>query len=394
MISFLFAVSFQSGRRCLALGALLVCLLASCAPPVAPEASQQPVQRISSPTPPAQKTSLPALTSIVGRDSGAATPAAPIPAGDTPPAIEIPIREIPLAGPVAESWAEISGLDWFGDVLIFLPQYPERLGGNLFALDKADILGFLAEERAAPLTPRAIPLEAEGLARIPGYEGLEAIAFAGDRVFVTVETRRVTGMETVLLAGHVASDLTGIRLDTEHVVRIPAQARLGNYSDETIVVFRDSVITIYEANGANVNPAPRAHAFHFDLTPAGELAFPTVEYRVTDATAPDASGVFWVINYLFPGDLAKLDPGPDQIRERYGAGPTHAQSEIVERLVPLQLSPQAVRLAETPAVQFVLQDDGAARNWEGLVRLDDQGFLLVTDKHPRTIFGFLAYSLP
>jgi hypothetical protein len=32
---------------------------------------------------------------------------------------------------------------------------------------------------------------------------------------------------------------------------------------------------------------------------------------------------------------------------------------------------------------------GLGRNWEGLVRLDDRGFLLVTDLFPGTILGFV-----
>jgi len=30
-----------------------------------------------------------------------------------------------------------------------------------------------------------------------------------------------------------------------------------------------------------------------------------------------------------------------------------------------------------------------ARNWEGIVRLDNRGFLLATDKFPTTILGFV-----
>ncbi|RME53785.1 MAG: hypothetical protein D6790_17410, partial [Caldilineae bacterium] len=221
---------------------------------------------------------------------------------------EVPIQELPLAGPVAESRSELSGLAWHGDALILLPQYPERMGGNLFALDKGEILAALAEDQATPLTPRPIPLDAPGLNRLPGYEGLEAIAFAGDRVYVTVEARRATGMEALLLAGTIAADGSAVHLDVGRHARIPAQAPLANYSDEALVVWGDTLVTLYEANGVNVNPAPVAHAFRLDLTPLAPLPFPPVEYRITDATAVDAAGVFWAINYLFPGDRAKLQP--------------------------------------------------------------------------------------
>ena len=37
------------------------------------------------------------------------------------------------------------------------------------------------------LKPARVDLKAKGLDNIPGYEGVEAIAVDGDRVFVTVE---------------------------------------------------------------------------------------------------------------------------------------------------------------------------------------------------------------
>jgi hypothetical protein len=36
--------------------------------------------------------------------------------------------------------------------------------------------------------------------------------------------------------------------------------------------------------------------------------------------------------------------------------------------------------------------DEAARNWEGVVRLEDRGFLLVTDTFPRTLLGFVPFK--
>ncbi|MCZ7666234.1 MAG: hypothetical protein M5U34_02815 [Chloroflexi bacterium] len=40
------------------------------------------------------------------------------------PSAETPITEIALAGALAEAKAELSGMAWYGDTLIFLPQYP------------------------------------------------------------------------------------------------------------------------------------------------------------------------------------------------------------------------------------------------------------------------------
>ncbi len=63
-------------------------------------------------------------------------------------------------------------------------------------------------------------------------------------------------------------------------------------SDESIVVFGRRVITFYEANGLNVNPEPSAYSFDLDLNLMDNFSFPTIEYRVTDASSVDQNGVF------------------------------------------------------------------------------------------------------
>jgi hypothetical protein len=180
-------------------------------------------------------------------------------------------------------------------------------------------------------------------------------------------------------------------LDTATLAQIPAQSPVDNKSDEALLVAGDRLVTLYEANGAEVNPAPVAHVFDMALTPAGTIPFPNIEYRITDATTLDREGRFWTINYFFPGDtelLAETDP----LTERYGQGPTHAQNVTVERLVEFQLTELGISLVDTPPIQLELSNTllGAlGRNWEGLVRLDDLGFLLVTDIFPETILAFV-----
>jgi hypothetical protein len=102
----------------------------------------------------------------------------------------------------------------------------------------------------------------------------------------------------------------------------------------------------------------------------------------------DAAGRFWVMNYNFPGTQKHYQPAPDPFMARYGTGPTHAQKPQVERLIELQVTAAGIVLTERPPLQLQLANE-AARNWEGLVRLDDRGFLLVTDKFPGTLLGFV-----
>ena len=96
------------------------------------------------------------------------------------------------------------------------------------------------------------------------------------------------------------------------------------------------------------------------------------------------------MNYYFAGEIG-LRVNKESLASQYGEGATHAQFDTVERLVELQYSPTAITFTATPPVQLELLGDDQARNWEGLARLEGRGFLMVTDKFPETILGFVAY---
>ncbi|NJN82404.1 MAG: hypothetical protein HC802_09110 [Caldilineaceae bacterium] len=105
--------------------------------------------------------------------------AASLTASPASPIAEALVRELALAGPITARTAELSGLAWYGDHLILLPQYPDFSGeegdGFLYAIPKQAIRAVLHGESSAPIEPQRIPLRAPGLRAIPGYDGLEAI---------------------------------------------------------------------------------------------------------------------------------------------------------------------------------------------------------------------------
>lgn len=317
---------------------------------------------------------------------------------------ETPITVIALDGPAAQPNAEISGLAWYGDSLLLLLENPNEyasgdVAGMFFALDKADILTYLDADAPAPLEPRPVPIYAPDIRRtLRGFDGFEAAVFVGDTVYLTAEMF-ATPLSTfaVLVRGTVAPDLSAITLDLEHTITLDAQASFPNQSYEALIATQDWLVAIYEANGAAFNPQPVAYAVDHALTTVTQVPFPSIEYRVTDATAIDADGVFWAVNYFFPGDT-HLTAEHDPLAERYGAGATHAQFAQVERLVAFRIGaqagdPGAIARVDVPPLLLELPDD-AARNWEGIARLDDRGFLLVTDRYPQTILGFVATEMP
>lgn len=307
-----------------------------------------------------------------------------------PTADEYPVVNLPLTGAVSGDEAEISGLAWYGDTLILLPQYPPVVDNALYGIAKADIEAVLAGELES-LTPLPIPLEAPNLDEIPGFEGFEAIVFDGDTVYLTVEASAGFSMQGYVLKGTIAPDLSQLVLDTETFATVPPGADISNYSEETAVWHNNQLLTLYEANGVNVNDNSQGHWVSADLATVTTLPFEAIEYRVTDATAVDSDNRFWVMNFNFPGSADKLDPATDPLFAQYGIGETHRNSSIVERLVEYEITDEGIIRTETAPILLQLQDDGESRNWEGVARLDEAGFVIVTDKFPQTILGFVAH---
>ena len=304
---------------------------------------------------------------------------------------EAPVQEITLLGPSAKANAEISGLAWCDDELILLPQYPQGYGENdsgaVFSISRADIDAYIAGEMVTGIQPELIPFNTAGVEKdIKGFEGFESIVFEGDRFYVMIEARQRDGMVGYLLQGSIELACAGLQLEPPNLVPISAQADLSNITDETLIYWRDQLFTIYEANGVNVNSVAVAHVFAPSLTTSSTIPMVNVEYRITDATTADASGLFWAINYFFPGDTY-LDPAPDPIAQMYGIGLTHQEQDQVERLLAFVIEEDGIKLVDRAPIYLELSGD-ESRNWEGIVRYED-GFLLVTDKYPSTILAYV-----
>lgn len=311
-------------------------------------------------------------------------------ASNTPTEKEVVSLE--LSGFAAQQGAEISGLAWFGDYLILLPQYPqifdENGDGFLFYLPKAEILAYLDGTSRTALQPRLLQLSAPDFAdQVRNYQGFESIGFSDSKVFMTIEAGQGVDMQGFLISGEIDASLFSLTLDTTNLVLLQPQAVSANHSDESLLVLKDKVITFYEVNGKNIVAEPVAHVFDFDLNSLGTIPMPNLEYRLTD-TALESENEFWGINYFFSGDV-DLFTSQDPLVMKFGQGQTHTQYEYVERLVKFKYSASGIELSNQAPLQLKLIEE--PRNWEGLVVLKDKGFLIVTDKFPETILGFVPF---
>ena len=193
------------------------------------------------------------------------------------------IRQLRLRGAVEQPESEISGLAWYRDELVVLPQYPNRypaegFDGSLFTAHRRAIDAFV-DGHAPSVETQTLPIRMPGLADNEAFQGFEAIAFHNDRVYLCAEMDHDDKMSGLLLAGHVDRRAGHLELDVERRVELAPQTQVSNLAYEAILVEDDHVLVFYEANGA-VNPYPHALKFDLELHPQGEIEMPSVEYRL------------------------------------------------------------------------------------------------------------------
>ena len=304
---------------------------------------------------------------------------------------EVEVIPLKLPDRISAASFEYSGMGWFGDYLVLLPQYPQgkefTREPNLFAIAKQDLLAAITDPDLE-LPVRDIPIENSDLRSvIKGFEGFESILFVDQNVYMTIESRAGDPMMGYLIRGVVNGDLESITLDVNSIVELRPFSSELNATFEGMTYWNGSLYVMYEHNSMRNVKQPVAYQINPDLENIREIPFPVISYRITDATISDVDGKFWVMNYFFPGDT-HLAVDQDSLVEEYGEGKTHAENDPVERLVQLQIENDQISRIDQPPTYLQLLDNDIARNWEGLVMLDNLGFLLITDSFPGSVLGF------
>ena len=285
--------------------------------------------------------------------------------------------------------------------------------GHLYCIKKLDLKTSI--RHGAPIdesSVRRVSINADGIKEglPPGYafDGYESIAFGPDNiVWVTIECEPKrpwrAGSIGLLCQGKLQQGGESIKLE-EIVAGLPSQTTVSNMAYESVVDVSNDVIAIHEAN--SVSKLPRTTGPMAISKAHRRIAFPAIPYRTTDATAVE-DGSFWVLNFMFPGDR-ELRSKKDNLVSGVERGRTHAKAmklgpekQVVERLVEIHVRDKPLRFETGRVLQLELkrQGDGfLARNWEGIVRIDDpKGFIIVTDdnkeKHgQKLILGFVPFD--
>ena len=296
--------------------------------------------------------------------------------------------EILLTGEATERSLEMSGLAWYNDYLILMPQYVNESKPRFYYLKKSTINDWLNGNKEKPLNPSKIDIiMPDYFNSIKGYQGFEAICFIGNKAYLIIETKNNDSMQSFIVKGSMDIKSKTLIIDPEKKVEILLPVNIKNMGYESILKYKYRLMVLFEANGINVNSDPKASFYNSSLKQKGHISFPNIEYRITDATELDDQGRFWAINFFWPGEKKRLNPGIDLVLNNTVKGETHQEFEHVERLVEFKIDGKNIYKTNSLPIQLKLNQN--SRNWEGVVRMENKGFLMIVDEHPRTILAFI-----
>ena len=296
--------------------------------------------------------------------------------------------EILLTGEATERSLEMSGLAWYNDYLILMPQYVNESKPRFYYLKKSTINDWLNGNKEKPLNPSKIDIiMPDYFNSIKGYQGFEAICFIGNKAYLIIETKNNDLMQSFIVKGSMDIKNKTLIIDPAKKVEILLPVNIKNMGYESILKYKYRLMVLFEANGINVNSDPKASFYNSSLKQKGHISFPNIEYRITDATELDDQGRFWAINFFWPGEKKRLNPGKDLVLNNTVKGETHQEFEHVERLVEFKIDGKNIYKTNSLPIQLKLNQN--SRNWEGVVRMENKGFLMIVDEHPRTILAFI-----
>ena len=198
-------------------------------------------------------------------------------------------------------------------------------------------------------------------------------------------------MRSYIVKGDINRDNSHIEIDNDSLTEITVPVNIKNMGFESLVKYRNQILVIFEANGKNVYPEPKIVSYNRSLTKSKLLEFENLEYRLTDATKVDNKSRFWALNFYWPGEKKRLKPALDELFMNIDEAATHKKNDHVERLVEYKIYKNKIQRTAKDPVQFVINKE--SRNWEGVVRFDNKGFIVVVDEYPRTILAFVKNKL-
>ena len=287
---------------------------------------------------------------------------------------------IKLPDSMATGSREFSGLAISGDRLYFLGEnrddHLKAPTAGIYSIGLNELDACIGEADREVSQYRFHPLSGiEKIQQLRGYQGLEALAFHGDRFFCTVETELFAD-SCFLVAGRRQGD--GFWIDTSQIVALekpllPNGDKVFNASFEALAVLGDDLYAFFEFNGFARNYAYRidTRTLQTDKIPLGRK----IPFRLTDAVRWKDRRVL-AINYFFPLKAEAIYQDAATAEDRLlvqsrDKGEWHPFA----RLLVLKINRKKVK----PKRYIAMPDEFWTTNWEGAA-LYKNGVLLVNDK--------------
>lgn len=300
------------------------------------------------------------------------------------PAPKIAQRNVPrpklmlIDGAAGKREAELSGLAWYGQELILLPQYlasDSEASGHLFAISEAQLDKALSMDRPGRIAPRRIEIEITWTMSVDGFEGFEAIAFFGNRVYLLAEADKNNQAFSYLFVGDVIGAMEKIVVDTSNAILLEPPKQHENLAFEALVVTGDGVLALPEVHGEVKDVF--AWQLDHELQNAKKIPLQALDFRLTDVTAADSQRGFWGVNVHWPGGK-RMPSGKRQPRF------------AVERIIRFAWNENGIeqKPERTVPIRIRKRDKKSTINWEGIANFRG-GFLLVSDEHPQTLLAWV-----
>ncbi|MBT7118337.1 MAG: hypothetical protein HN896_00395, partial [Candidatus Marinimicrobia bacterium] len=156
---------------------------------------------------------------------------------------EIQYQPILLSGLITNPKQEISGMDLYNDQIMLLP---ENLGGFLYMISKDEILNALEKKDRIPIEPKQPAFHTPDYSKsIRGFEGLEAIAFNGNNVYITLESKDDETMRGYLAWGTIDPTTKEVTIPNKNLLELETPIQVNNMTFESLLIHNDHVILFY-----------------------------------------------------------------------------------------------------------------------------------------------------
>ena len=205
---------------------------------------------------------------------------------------EVEFKEIQLSGLITDKKQEISGLEWYQDNLVLLP---ENLGGFVYMIPKERIKKQLRSSKPEPLEPRQVSFKTADYSKIiPGFQGFEAIAFKNEFVAITLEAKNDKEMHGYYAWGTINPESFEIMIPEKNLLELPVPVQVKNFTFESLLIHEEKAIVYFEANGRNL----RENAWQYTISLADQ--------KVEKIDHPSLN----IASMMSPGWTGSINSGP------------------------------------------------------------------------------------